>query len=95
MSNNIIADNQPVLVQLEKGKTYQFCVCGYSHTQPFCDDSHLGTEFEPMYFTAEKTEQRWLCQCKQSGNQPYCDGSHKAYSEDDIGLEAPNKDDSQ
>ena len=89
MPSPIIANNKPALVELEKGKTYQFCVCGLSRTQPFCDDSHLGTEFEPLYFVAEETESRWLCQCKHSSNFPYCDGTHKQFSADDVGLEAP------
>jgi len=41
-----------------------------------CDDSHQGTDFEPVAFTAEKTETVYLCGCKKTGNQPFCDGSH-------------------
>jgi CDGSH-type Zn-finger protein/rhodanese-related sulfurtransferase len=71
-----IADRQPVAVELEEGKTYAYCTCGLSATQPFCDGSHQGTEFTPDLFKAEKSGQAWLCQCKHSGNSPFCDGSH-------------------
>lgn len=76
MSNPIIADNKPVKVSLKKGDEYHFCTCGRSNSQPFCDGSHQGTEFQPTAFTAEKTETVHLCGCKKTGSAPFCDGSH-------------------
>lgn len=71
-----IADRQPIAVELEEGKTYAYCTCGLSKSQPFCDGSHQGSGFSPSIFKAEKSGQAWLCQCKHSGNSPFCDGSH-------------------
>ena len=34
-------------VDLEPGVEYFWCACGRSASQPFCDDSHEGTEFQP------------------------------------------------
>jgi CDGSH-type Zn-finger protein len=76
MSNPIVADNKPAVVNLEAGQDYYFCTCGRSTTQPFCDGAHQGTEFQPQVFKAEKSGDAYLCACKQSGNSPFCDGSH-------------------
>jgi CDGSH-type Zn-finger protein len=72
-----VAGRKPVVVELEAGKKYAFCVCGSSQNQPFCDGSHKGTSFKPHLFTAETSEKHWLCMCKHTGNVPYCDGTHK------------------
>ncbi len=50
----VIAQKAPFAVELEAGKTYHWCSCGRSKSQPFCDGSHKGTSFEPVAFTAEK-----------------------------------------
>lgn len=72
-----IALKQPYAVNVESGETYYWCACGRSNSQPFCDGSHEGTQFQPVSFTAEKTETVYLCGCKKTGNQPMCDGSHQ------------------
>ena len=64
-------------VKVEAGKTYWWCACGRSKSQPFCDGSHKGTGFSPREFKAEKTEEVWFCTCKRTANAPLCDGSHK------------------
>ncbi|MCF7926886.1 MAG: CDGSH iron-sulfur domain-containing protein [Candidatus Izimaplasma sp.] len=71
-----IAIKHPALVELEEGKTYYWCQCGESNSQPFCDGSHKSTEFQPVPFTVEKKGKKALCQCKQTDNKPYCDGTH-------------------
>ena len=76
MANPTIAARKPIKVELEAGKTYAWCACGRSKTQPFCDGSHAGTEWKPHIFKADKTETAMLCQCKRTGNGPYCDGTH-------------------
>jgi CDGSH iron-sulfur domain-containing protein 3 len=78
MSEPKIAAKQPAAVPLEAGKTYAWCACGLSTTQPFCDGSHKITDLTPMVFTAEKTETAYLCQCKRSKSAPFCDGTHKS-----------------
>jgi len=63
---------------VEEGKTYVWCACGRSATQPFCDGSHEGTNFSPVVYKTEKTAMVFFCGCKKTGNQPLCDGSHSA-----------------
>lgn len=76
----IIAQKGPFTVELQAGKTYWWCACGRSKTQPFCDGSHKVTSITPKPFTAEKDGKAWLCGCKQSKNAPFCDGTHKTLS---------------
>ena len=83
----IVAAKSPSAVELEEGKTYYFCTCGQSASQPFCDGAHKGSGFAPQAFTAEKTGTAYLCQCKQSGNLPFCDGRHKEVPDEVVGKE--------
>lgn len=71
-----MAKKGPYAVELEAGKEYYFCTCGESKKQPFCDGSHIDTDFSPMAFKAEKTGKAFLCGCKRTKNPPYCDGEH-------------------
>ncbi len=66
----------PYPVAVEAGKSYYWCACGKSASQPFCDGSHKGSEFAPTKFTAEESKSVYFCGCKQSGNGALCDGSH-------------------
>lgn len=75
MSEPVIADKQPAVIQLEPG-TYYYCTCGQSKEQPFCDGSHSGTDFTPMPFEINENTQVALCQCKHTNNAPFCDGTH-------------------
>ena len=77
MSKPTVAQASPCIVGLEEGKEYWWCTCGLSKSQPFCDGSHQGTDFQPMTFVADKSGKRGLCACKQTQNPPYCDGAHK------------------
>lgn len=44
------------------GKTYRWCSCGMSKSQPFCDDSHVGTKFKALRFRVEENvESMHLC----------------------------------
>ena len=43
MANPLIAQKAPFPVQVEAGRSYWWCACGRSKTQPFCDGSHKGT----------------------------------------------------
>jgi CDGSH-type Zn-finger protein len=71
-----IAQKSPIAVDIEAGKTYYWCTCGKSSTQPFCNGAHKGSEFAPLAFVAPETKTAYLCACKHTHNQPYCDGSH-------------------
>lgn len=35
-------------------KNYYWCACGMSKSQPFCDESHIGTKFKPLKFRLEQ-----------------------------------------
>jgi CDGSH-type Zn-finger protein len=72
-----IAGRAPLPIEVETGKSYWWCACGRSKSQPFCDGSHKGTAFSPIEWQPEKTERAFFCACKRTGNKPLCDGSHK------------------
>jgi len=79
MSNEpTIAQKSPYALEVSEGREYYWCSCGKSQTQPLCDGSHQGSNFEPVAFTAEKSGTVYLCGCKKTEGQPFCDGSHKA-----------------
>ncbi|HEB77559.1 MAG TPA: CDGSH iron-sulfur domain-containing protein [Methylothermaceae bacterium] len=77
MSEPVIASRTPFAVEVEAGKTYYWCSCGRSQSQPFCDGSHKGTGFAPLAWTAEKSGTVYFCGCKHTKSPPLCDGSHK------------------
>lgn len=82
MTKPKIAKTEPQILKLEKGKTYAWCTCGMSATQPLCDGSHKqieGMPFRSLKITAEEDAEVWLCQCKQTSTPPYCDGSHHQF----------------
>ena len=76
MSDAVIADRRPAVLELEPGETYWWCACGRSKNQPFCDGSHAGTGFSPIEFTVERKKNFALCQCKRTADSPWCDGTH-------------------
>jgi CDGSH-type Zn-finger protein len=76
LSEALFPGRLPYVVEVEKGRTYQWCACGRSRNQPYCDGSHQGTAFLPLPFTARYSEKIWLCGCKRSHHAPLCDGSH-------------------
>jgi CDGSH iron-sulfur domain-containing protein 3 len=72
-----IAGRTPLPIDVDAGKSYWWCACGRSKSQPFCDGSHKGTSYAPIEWKAETTERAFFCACKLTGTQPLCDGSHK------------------
>lgn len=78
MSEPLSPQKAPYAEDVEKGKTYYWCACGRSKTQPYCDGSHEGTDFQPVAFTAEKSETVYFCGCKKTANPPLCDGTHNS-----------------
>ncbi len=78
MSDPVIAQKSPYEVDVEEGKSYWWCACGRSKTQPFCDGSHKGTGLSPVEYTAKRSKAVYFCGCKQSDGAPLCDGKHNS-----------------
>ncbi len=77
MTDPVIASKTPYATKVEAGKTYYWCSCGRSRSQPFCDGSHKGTGLSPVAWQATETGTVYFCGCKQTRTPPLCDGSHK------------------
>jgi CDGSH-type Zn-finger protein/mannose-6-phosphate isomerase-like protein (cupin superfamily) len=71
-----IAHRKGFYYEVKAGKRYLWCSCGRSENQPFCDGSHVGSEFLPIAFKAERDEDVIFCGCKHTGTGPFCDGAH-------------------
>lgn len=76
MDEPVVAQRAPYPVDVEAGKTYWWCACGKSSSQPFCDGSHQGSSFTPVKFEAGQSGKVYFCGCKHSANGATCDGSH-------------------
>lgn len=76
MDKAIRASEEPFAVEVEAGKSYYWCACGKSKSQPFCDGAHADTEFTPVQYDAAESKTIYFCGCKATKNQPLCDGSH-------------------
>lgn len=76
MTKPVIAQKAPYAVEVQAGKSYWWCSCGKSASQPFCDGSHKGSDFTPVEYKAEKSGTVYFCGCKHSANGALCDGSH-------------------
>ncbi len=76
MAEAIVAQKSPYPVAVEAGKSYYWCSCGKSASQPFCDGSHKGSEFSPVQFKADASKTVYFCGCKATANAPLCDGRH-------------------
>lgn len=77
MTDAVVAQKEPFVVDLEAGKSYAWCSCGRSAKQPFCDGSHKVTSMKPIMFKADQDGKAYLCGCKATGKRPFCDGTHK------------------
>jgi CDGSH-type Zn-finger protein len=81
MSEPVIAKKGPYPTKLEAGKSYWWCACGKSKSQPFCDGSHKDTGFTPVEFSVEESKVYGLCGCKHTGRPVFCDGTHRQLDE--------------
>ena len=77
MPEPVRASETPFAVEVETGKSYFWCACGRSATQPFCDGSHKGTGLVPVKYTATASKAVYFCGCKATKTAPLCDGTHK------------------
>uniref|UniRef100_A0A0A9YUN7 CDGSH iron-sulfur domain-containing protein 3, mitochondrial n=1 Tax=Lygus hesperus TaxID=30085 RepID=A0A0A9YUN7_LYGHE len=79
--NGVIYDKKPFKIELDPEKTYNWCLCGQSKNQPFCDGTHkspyLKIKLKPIRFKVAEKKDYWLCNCKQTAHRPFCDGTHK------------------
>ena len=75
----VMAQPGPYEVPVVEGRTYLWCSCGLSATQPWCDGSHEGTGLEPIAFVAPLTATFHMCGCKQSDNKPFCFGNCRGH----------------
>ena len=66
----------PYRANLKKDRSIRWCSCGLSGKQPYCDDSHRGTDMKPMMYKSEYDLTVALCGCKLTAKPPFCDGSH-------------------
>ena len=73
MSDPVATKPGPHSVALKVGRTYFWCACGRSQRQPFCDGSHVGTQFTPLRFAPDENRDAVLCGCKRTGTSPFCD----------------------
>lgn len=64
----------PIAWDVEKGKTYRWCGCGLSETQPFCNRDDCGERC--VEYHSILTETIYFCGCKLTQDPPLCDGSH-------------------
>jgi CDGSH-type Zn-finger protein len=79
-----IAAKSPFRIEVETGKKYFWCSCGFSANQPFCDGSHKAfknldgtSKMKSVVFEASESKVVAFCGCKHSKNGVLCDGSHK------------------
>ncbi|MFT6106025.1 MAG: CDGSH-type Zn-finger protein [Rickettsiales bacterium] len=71
-----IVQKAPFKVLVDAGKSYYYCSCGLSESQPFCDGSHKGTGLKSISFKSEESKTIYFCGCKHSAKGALCDGSH-------------------
>lgn len=75
----LYAGYYPINVYLYRGKKYDWCSCGHSWSNPFCNGQckWILTRNRPVSFNVKESGYYKLCNCKMSANAPFCNGTHK------------------
>lgn len=75
----VIAGYYPVSVYLYRGKKYDWCSCGQSWSNPFCNGQckFVMTRCRPIAFNVSESGYYKLCNCKLSANAPFCNGTER------------------
>lgn len=77
--NAKVAKYGPYCVKLEAGKTYNWCSCGESQTQPWidgqCKCAKHEAGFRPVEILCTVTGHRLMCGCKRCFVRPTFDGT--------------------
>jgi CDGSH iron-sulfur domain-containing protein 3 len=75
----VVAGYYPVSVYLYRGKKYDWCSCGHSWNNPFCNGQckFILTRCRPISFNVSESGYYKLCNCKLSANAPFCNGTEK------------------
>ena len=69
----------PTHIYLHRAKSYNWCGCGHSQLNPFCDGqcTWIITRCRPITFNVSESGFYKLCNCKLSSNAPFCNGTHQ------------------
>ena len=78
-----------IRVAVNKGKTYYWCSCGLSKSQPFWDNSHKedAQNRKPLSYAALSDRFISFCTCKKTQLPPLCDSSHRKLGVDNKGKD--------
>jgi CDGSH-type Zn-finger protein len=63
MSEPVVAQKSPFVQKVEP-RTYWWCACGRSKSQPFCDGSHKDTGLAPKKQDITEAKTVAWCGCK-------------------------------
>ena len=68
-----------IRIAVSKEKSYYWCSCGLSKTQPFCDGSHKDDNKgrKPIHYMSSQDKFISFCTCKKTKFLPIYDGSHR------------------
>ena len=67
-----VYDIKPAKIAVEKNHLYEWCGCGRSHSQPFCDVTCQNPYWRKnivggkITYIAPKSEDVWFCLCKHT-----------------------------
>ena len=72
-----VYDIKPAKIAVEKNHLYEWCGCGRSHSQPFCDVTCQNPYWRKnivggkITYIAPKSEDVWFCLCKHTKVSSY------------------------